>query len=180
MPAKAPLEFGDQRKGRRVAEAVRGYRPVEVTILSRSPIAAPCQQARMDRGASASASLIVRSIKASSCQKATRSPPFSRAWRAPRPVSPPPATGLRGWCGCGGPARRWTWRAPGRHRGCPPADADAAAHRRCHGDHRHLVAAGGQHRELVVVAEQLVGDALHVLRFSGRRRCRRGRRRRTG
>ena len=33
---------------------------------------------------------------------------------------------------------------------------------RGHGDHRHLVAAGRQHREAIVVAEQLVGDALHV------------------
>src|SRR5690349_19594145 len=38
-------------------------------------------------------------------------------------------------------------------------DADAATQRRGHSDHGHLMAAGGEHREAVVVAEQLVGDA---------------------
>ncbi|MCY1521447.1 hypothetical protein D9M68_562600 [compost metagenome] len=41
-------------------------------------------------------------------------------------------------------------------------DADVSAHGGGHGDHRHLMAAGGQYREAVVVTEELVGDAFHV------------------
>ena len=41
-------------------------------------------------------------------------------------------------------------------------DPDVAAHDRAHRHERHLVAAGGEDRPGVVVAEQLVGDALHV------------------
>ena len=41
-------------------------------------------------------------------------------------------------------------------------DPDIATHLRGHREQAHLVAARAEHRPLVVLAEQLVGDALHV------------------
>src|SRR5260221_12232428 len=41
-------------------------------------------------------------------------------------------------------------------------DADAAAHHGRHGDERQLMPPGGEDRPVILVAEKLVGDALHV------------------
>src|ERR1700689_3150068 len=46
-------------------------------------------------------------------------------------------------------------------------DAHIAAHDRAHGDERQLVAAGGEDRPVVLIAEQLVSDAFHVAEIVG-------------
>ena len=47
------------------------------------------------------------------------------------------------------------------------ADPDIAAHDRAHGDQRQLVAAGGEDRPAVLLAEQLVGDMLGMREILG-------------